>query len=106
MDVNKKEIIDAAIAAECDICYILVSAMNFFNHDVDLIYRTLRVVRYLLILEENTMDLEIENCPYFFKQNLERNGIHNILRKYENADNNDLYQIVESLNEEFHPEQS
>lgn len=106
MDEIKKDIIDASLSAECDISDILVSGMLFFNHDQEFIYKTLKTIQYLLVLEENTMDLEIENNPYFFKNKLERNGIDAILRKYENTDSYDLYQLVETLNEEFFPTQS
>ena len=40
MEADKKTIVDAALAAECDVPDILVSAMKFFNHDPDLIFRT------------------------------------------------------------------
>ena len=52
------------------------------------------------------MDLEIENNPFFFKKSLEKNGINAILKKYENTDNDLLYQLIETLNEEFSHEQS
>lgn len=106
LDANRVEIIDAANASDCDIAYILVSAMLYFNQDIDLIYRILKAVQILIVLEENTMDLEVENNPFFFKESLEKNGIHAILKKYENTENNNLYQLIENLNEEFSAEQT
>lgn len=105
MEIDKRGIIDAAIAANCDVPDIFISTMNFFIHDVDLVSKTLKAVHFLLVLEENTMDLEVEN-PFSFKIKLERYGILNVLRRYENTENNELYELIQNIIEEFSPEQS
>jgi len=106
LDVHKKEIFDAAIAVDCDVAYILINCINYFINDIDLVYKSFRAIRFLIILEETTMDLEINNNPYLFKQKLERYGIHNIMEKYENTNNDDLYQVIQDIYCEFYTEQS
>ncbi len=86
--------------------------MLFFNHDIDLITRISKAVLLMILMEENGMDLDIDlhvdydYNKYTLKENFIKLGIKNIISKYELTDDNDLYEVIHSLNEELFPVQS
>jgi len=63
-------------------------------------------IQHLIALEENSMELEVDNHFFFLKENLIKSGIQGILTKYQNTDNDNLYEIIENLNEELFPSQT